>query len=86
MDSLWTVQPPVYSYHPPAPPSSQDNRTHEGGVTIVLRCPRLSSLQFFLSTYLTVMASIGWVFSLFWVISHAYVLSHTSEYSLREQR
>ena len=75
-------------------------RAREEGVTIVLRCPRLSSLKLWLAVYLCVtvitsrttrsvsrvQAGIGISLSSLWVIGHLYVLSHTSEYSLREQR
>ena len=70
-------------------------------MTIVLRCPRVSSLELWLAVYLCVtvisitftthsvrcvQAGIGISLSSLWVIGHLYVLCHTSEYSLREQR
>merc|ERR1711953_1363149 len=58
----------------------------EEGVTIVLRCPRVYSLELWLAVYLCVTAGIGISLSSLWVIGHIYVLCHTSEYSLREQR
>ena len=69
--------------------STNNRRVHhqgEGGVTIILKCPRVSSLHLFLSVYLCVMGGLGSVISGLWVTGHVYVLSHTSEYSLREQR
>jgi len=92
--------PPSYSRHPHPPQqthsstainnqSTTNRRVHhqgEGGVTIILKCPRVSSLHLFLSVYLCVMGGLGSVISGLWVTGHVYVLSHTSEYSLREQR
>ena len=64
----------------------QDSRGDRGGVTIILACPRVSSLHRCLSVYLGVMGSLGLVMASLWVIGHIYVLSLTSDYSLREQR
>ena len=83
------------------PPSYRQREEGEEGVTIVLRCPRVSSLELWLAVYLCVtvitstpltspaccvQAGIGISLSSLWVIGHIYVLCHTSEYSLREQR
>ena len=55
-------------------------------MTIILACPRVSSLHRCLSVYLGVMGSLGLVLASLWVSGHIYVLSLTSDYSLREQR
>ncbi len=65
---------------------AQDSRGDRGGVTIILACPRVSSLHRCLSVYLVVMGSLGLVLASLWVTGHIYVLSLTSDYSLREQR
>ena len=68
--------PPSYSRHP----STQDR------VTIVLKCPSLSSLQWCLSLYSLVMGGVGMLFTSLWVVGHGYVLTQTQEGQLRVQR
>merc|ERR1712130_222510 len=90
--------PPSYTPHPVTACSQvtrdQSENCHVAGqnphgsqgVTIILKCPRVSALHTCISVYLIIMGSLGVVISSLWVISHIYVLSHTSDNSLLEQR
>ena len=70
--------PPAYTPHPPDPVSE--------GVTIVLKCPQLTSCKSCLKLYTAVYGGVGAIFSSLWVVGHAYVLSQTEGDNLKIQR
>ena len=72
------LPPPAYTPLPTQP-------VHDG-VTILLRCPHLSSCSWCLRLYCTVCGGMGAILSTLWVCGHCYVLTHTVEGSLRTQR
>ena len=75
--------------HPSLPPPAYSRRcsiSPSSGVTIVLKCPRLSSYRWCLRLYAVVCGGCGVLFSILWLIGHVYVLSQTDEKDLRMQR
>ena len=72
-----TSRPPSYSQH--------YSPTHEG-VTIQVKCPKLSSLSWCLKVYTIVLGGLGICVTTTWIAGHVYVLTHTQEAELRLQR
>jgi len=68
-----------YSYTspscPPHPPPSYTEAQSEGGVTVKVRFPSLTSCHWCLKLYALVVGGMGIIFSLLWVIVHAYVIT-----------
>ena len=96
-DSDMSALPPSYLLYPPHPspppphPSipppaytCQSNSTE--GVTILLKCPLLSSFSWCLRLYAMVCGGMGGIFSILWVLGQGYVLGQTEEADLRAQR
>ena len=78
--------PPTHPCHPPpAYTPLPPNNTSEG-VTIVLKCPQLSSCKLCLKVYTRVCGVVGVIFSSLWVTSHGYVLSQSEGGNLKIQR
>ena len=55
-------------------------------VTIMLKCPRLSSYIWCIKLYATVCGGCGTILSFLWLIGHFYVLSQTQDSELKTQR
>ena len=96
-ESQTSALPPSYLLHPPHPspppphPSipppaytCQSNSAEE--VTILLKCPHLSSFSWCLKLYAMVCGGMGVIFSFFWVVGQGYVLGQTEDADLRMQR
>ena len=80
------VSHPPLPHLPPPSYTSQPSISNNDRVTIVLKCPNISSLHWCLSLYSLVLGGIGMIFSTLWVVGHGYVLSQTNEGGLRVQR
>ena len=79
-----SLPPPHPSIPPPA--YTPQSTSHSEGVTILLKCPRLSSCSWILRLYATVCGGIGVIFSILWLVGHCYVLGQTDDHGLRIQR
>ena len=73
-----SIPPPAYTRHCSISPSE--------GVTILLKCPSLSSFSWCLRLYAMVFGGMGVIFSILWVVGQGYVLGQTVEAELRAQR
>ena len=73
-----SIPPPAYTRHCSTSPSE--------GVTILLKCPGLSSFSWCLRLYAMVFGGMGVIFSILWVMGQVYVLAQTDDTDLRAQR
>ena len=96
-DPDMSALPPSYIFHPPhpspppphpsIPPPAYTPKTNSSeGVTILLKCPHLSSFSWCLRLYAMVCGGMGVIFSILWVVGHSYVLVHSEDTDLRAQR
>ena len=72
------IPPPANTRHCSISPSE--------GVTILLKCPHLSSFSWCLRLYSMVCGGMGVIFSILWVVGQGYVLAQTEDTDLRAQR
>lgn len=80
-----TAPPPHPSVPPPA--YSETKPVEEGDqVTILLKCPKVSSYLWCIKLYATVCGGCGSILSFLWLIGHLYVLFQTQDSELKTQR
>ena len=77
--------------HPCVPPPAYTEHGEQGGgesgqVTIMLKCPRVSSYLWCVELYSRVCGGCGSILSFLWLIGHVYVLNQTQDHELRTQR